>query len=144
MDHYSSGEPLLEDKEMQARSDTAIHEDDDEVCVGVGGEETHVLVHGYGSGCVRSRKKAFQSSKTWKEGTSNIQTVGIRCAGEEKVGAKVKNDQRKWPGEVETQSSHVTHPASCKNLSHVLSHMSAESVSPVRKAKVWDQFNHEM
>jgi len=31
MDHYSSGEPLLEDKEMQARSDTAIHEDDDEV-----------------------------------------------------------------------------------------------------------------
>jgi len=33
MDHYSSGEPLIEDKEMQAHSDTAIHEDDDEVCV---------------------------------------------------------------------------------------------------------------
>jgi len=43
MDHYSSGEPLLEDKEMQARSDTAIHEDDDEVRVmvlcGEGGDE---------------------------------------------------------------------------------------------------------
>jgi hypothetical protein len=31
MDHFSSGEPLFTDKETLAASDTAIHEDDDEV-----------------------------------------------------------------------------------------------------------------
>lgn len=34
MDHYASGDPVLTDGETLARSDTAIHEDDDEVCVG--------------------------------------------------------------------------------------------------------------
>lgn len=31
MDHFSSGEPLFTDKDTLAASDTAIHEDDDEV-----------------------------------------------------------------------------------------------------------------
>jgi hypothetical protein len=31
MDHFSSGEPLFTDKEALEASDTAIHEDDDEV-----------------------------------------------------------------------------------------------------------------
>ena len=31
MDHFSSGEPLFTDKEVLEASDTAIHEDDDEV-----------------------------------------------------------------------------------------------------------------
>lgn len=31
MDHYSSGEPLFTDADTLAASDTAIHEDDDEV-----------------------------------------------------------------------------------------------------------------
>jgi hypothetical protein len=31
MDHYSSGEPLFSEAGAQGRSDTAIHEDDDEV-----------------------------------------------------------------------------------------------------------------
>lgn len=33
MDHFSSGEPLFTDKEALEASDTAIHEDDDEVGV---------------------------------------------------------------------------------------------------------------
>lgn len=33
MDHYSSGEPLFYDGEAMAASDTAIHEDDSEVCM---------------------------------------------------------------------------------------------------------------
>lgn len=31
MDHFSTGEPLFTDKEVLEASDTAIHEDDDEV-----------------------------------------------------------------------------------------------------------------
>lgn len=34
MDHFSSGEPLFTDKEALEASDTAIHEDDDEVGAG--------------------------------------------------------------------------------------------------------------
>ncbi len=33
MDHFSSGEPLFSDAQSLAASDTAIHEDDDEVGV---------------------------------------------------------------------------------------------------------------
>jgi hypothetical protein len=36
MDHFSSGEPLFTDKETLAASDTAIHEDDDEVGAAAG------------------------------------------------------------------------------------------------------------
>lgn len=45
MDHYASGDPMLTDGETLARSDTAIHEDDDEVG-GAGGEWGCAYVYG--------------------------------------------------------------------------------------------------
>lgn len=60
MDHYGSGEPVLSDEATLAASDTAIHEDDDEVCgvwvcvvvVGGGGVGSAVWV-------VRARRYPF-------------------------------------------------------------------------------------
>jgi len=50
MDHFSTGEPLFTDKEVLEASDTAIHEDDDEVRLR---GTTQVFVVGAGGGGVQ-------------------------------------------------------------------------------------------